>query len=552
MSHSHLHRVGASVIFLSALLIAFDWPTCYSADCDPHGVPAAAEIEDGETIDCNGNGVPDICEVASGQLDFEKAPDLATFMVEHGAVFWTTSADFDGDDDFDLMTGGQIGLVPFENLGGEVFEQLETLEIREHSPHLSGLVSGDLDGDQDMDVVGAVATGGASTHLAAFVNEGGWNFRGPILVHLDVRLNQLVAEKLDEDDFVDLAFVHLSFESTLLATYHVAVALSAGDGTFAPRVDFPIADDPAWFTTVDVDNDDDLDFAIVSGSQQHLEIHVNDGKGSFSRGSVLELPVHPQIVASGELGGGQESDLAIVGFLDRERHLIRLKNQGQGDFTQVGAIEPLPVRGLPIGLAIDDLDGDGRVDIAALSSLATVVRWRLEDGSFAPPQSFPGTDASYSAALRDFNDDGTLDVATAPGWLVSVSYLRSNVNRDCNGNGIPDDCDLQAVGADADGDGILDECAGIRHFLRGDANADVRVDLADPMKTLFHLFGTNVSVACEDSADTDDNGQVNVADAVYALRYLFGGGDAPLEPGPVLCGADPTDDGLRCGSYVCE
>jgi len=46
-------------------------------------------------------------------------------------------------------------------------------------------------------------------------------------------------------------------------------------------------------------------------------------------------------------------------------------------------------------------------------------------------------------------------------------------------------------------------------------------------------------------------GVLSLTDAVYTLRYLFLGGDAPPPPGPVACGPDPTEDALGCDS-ACE
>jgi hypothetical protein len=50
------------------------------------------------------------------------------------------------------------------------------------------------------------------------------------------------------------------------------------------------------------------------------------------------------------------------------------------------------------------------------------------------------------------------------------------------------------------------------------------------------------------AADANDDGQVNIADAIAALGHLFGGaGDLPPPFG--ACGTDPTDDGLTCVTF---
>ena len=50
----------------------------------------------------------------------------------------------------------------------------------------------------------------------------------------------------------------------------------------------------------------------------------------------------------------------------------------------------------------------------------------------------------------------------------------------------------------------------------------------------------------------NDDGRVDIADAVVILGYLFGGEEAL--PGPFgACGSDPTGDALSCRGYPpCE
>ncbi len=82
-------------------------------------------------------------------------------------------------------------------------------------------------------------------------------------------------------------------------------------------------------------------------------------------------------------------------------------------------------------------------------------------------------------------------------------------------------------------------------FVRGDANLDTLVDLSDAVKILAHLF-RGVAVSCEDALDADDNGGLNVTDALTVLEYIFRNGARPPAPFP-LRGVDPTaGDPLGC------
>ena len=85
-------------------------------------------------------------------------------------------------------------------------------------------------------------------------------------------------------------------------------------------------------------------------------------------------------------------------------------------------------------------------------------------------------------------------------------------------------------------------------FTRGDANDDGNVDISDAIKLLAYLFTGGQAPGCLDSGDTNDDGDLNITDSIFLLNYLFTGN---LElPMPVsLCGEDPTADQLDCGAY---
>ena len=83
-------------------------------------------------------------------------------------------------------------------------------------------------------------------------------------------------------------------------------------------------------------------------------------------------------------------------------------------------------------------------------------------------------------------------------------------------------------------------------FVRGDANRDGGVNVADAIAVLGFLFimGTP-PLSCPDAGDANDSGGVDVADAIYLLTFLFSNGPVPPEPYPDP-GPDPTPDPLVC------
>ena len=65
--------------------------------------------------------------------------------------------------------------------------------------------------------------------------------------------------------------------------------------------------------------------------------------------------------------------------------------------------------------------------------------------------------------------------------------------------------------------------------------------LVDAVYLLKGLVGER-DFDCLDAADINDNGRVNLVDAVYLLTWAFNNGDAL--PDPVECGEEDTDDDL--------
>ena len=85
-------------------------------------------------------------------------------------------------------------------------------------------------------------------------------------------------------------------------------------------------------------------------------------------------------------------------------------------------------------------------------------------------------------------------------------------------------------------------------FRRGDCNDDGNVDISDAVFTLGSLFLGDGDPGCDDASDANDVGAVDISDAIATLGVLFlGQGTIPL-PGMDDCGMDPTEDELSCGT----
>ncbi len=97
---------------------------------------------------------------------------------------------------------------------------------------------------------------------------------------------------------------------------------------------------------------------------------------------------------------------------------------------------------------------------------------------------------------------------------VGVEYEAQGVN-DCNGNTIPDECDIAGGNSDdANGNGIPDECE-----CWGDLDGDGDIDLSD-LATLLSNYGMPDGASYEDG-DLDGDGDVDLSD-LAALLSVYG------------------------------
>lgn len=95
----------------------------------------------------------------------------------------------------------------------------------------------------------------------------------------------------------------------------------------------------------------------------------------------------------------------------------------------------------------------------------------------------------------------------------------------------------------------IDDIPPSQEMIRGDANDDGAVTIADASKITNYLYSSGSAPPCLDAADANGDGQLTGADASYITNFLFNGGPAPPAPGPYACGDDYEYE-LGCELYL--
>ncbi|MGE4619016.1 MAG: hypothetical protein AAEJ04_04315 [Planctomycetota bacterium] len=85
-------------------------------------------------------------------------------------------------------------------------------------------------------------------------------------------------------------------------------------------------------------------------------------------------------------------------------------------------------------------------------------------------------------------------------------------------------------------------------FLRGDADSNLRLDLADAIINLVYMSNACPECpipVCPKALDVNDDGRIDIGDGIQLLNFLYLDGQPPQPPYPEA-GIDPTPDALEC------
>ena len=203
--------------------------------------------------------------------------------------------------------------------------------------------------------------------------------------------------------------------------------------SFAPKVDFAVDNAPYSVAAGDLDGDGKPDLAIANTGSDKITVYKNNstpGNISFTARIDHFAGTSPYSVAIGDLNADGKPDLAVV-TQSSTTSLSVMKNVS----TTANILFDAPVNYATLAggfvVAIGDLDGDGKPDLAAANSnVNTVLTLRnLGSGgsmSFGGQQNFGTGNYPVCVSIADFDGDGKPDLVTSNRFSDNISVLKNN------------------------------------------------------------------------------------------------------------------------------
>jgi FG-GAP-like repeat/PASTA domain len=271
---------------------------------------------------------------------------------------------------------------------------------------------GDLNGDGKLDL----ATGNYDNFVSVLLNRGDGSFQAKRDFGVGRHPYSIAIRDLNNDSKQDIATANYDANS-------VSMLLNNGDGSFRANRDYRTGSRPLSIAIGDLNGDGKPDLATANSHSKSVSVLLNRGDGSFQARLDHRAGAGPRSVAIGDLNGDGKLDLAT----GNSETVSVLLNRGDGSFQ---AKRNYGSGGG--GVAIGDLNGDGKPELVTAHPFVTYysgtgavsVLVNRGDGRFRSRLDYATADiAPESVAIGDLNGDGRPDLASAHLEARSVSVL---------------------------------------------------------------------------------------------------------------------------------
>lgn len=385
---------------------------------EPTRSAAAVGAFDGAWTDVTADAIGDTAEwtnkVELADIDSDGAVDL----------LFANGGDYDSP-------GMPVPSRAFLNRGDGTFEDASAAIFGDLKMLVRVIKVADLDGDGDPDII-LGTTYDTQSHLLLGQGDGAFtDVTASNLPAAELSVGDLELGDVDADGDLDIALTDWGDGSPLGAGGRVTLWLNDGAATFTDVTTARMPETLARFSwdmeLVDVDNDWDLDMAVSCKTCSTSLLFLNDGAGMFSDVTADRMPAFTNNYEFAPIDLDGDGFLDLVTINDGEQRSAGLaehvfRNDGTGTFVDA-TDDWWPTAANPgwddnVVVALD-VESDGDADFL-IGSLDGPDRLLINDGSGRLTLATTVFDAvpsrgTLGLALADLNGDGRLDFVEGQG-----------------------------------------------------------------------------------------------------------------------------------------
>ena len=353
-------------------------------------------------------------------------------------------ADIDGDGKTDLVVVNQTAS------SFSVFRNTSTTGTIDGSTYAAkvdfttgttpaGLAIADYDRNGVVDVA---VTNSATDNVSVFRNTstvGAISFAAKVDYATGTQPNIMIGSDMDEDGKVDMVTANnVSGDISVFRNTSTSGAIDAS--SFAAKVDFTAGTQPREVAVGDIDGDDQPDIVVGNASTNNISVFRNTSvpggitTSSFAAKVDFAALIQPEGLEIVDLDGDGKDDVALANFSSSMISVFR-NTSVTGAVTFAARIDY--TSGVqPQDIAIGDIDGDGKPDIAAGNAnfgagvTVSVLRNTSTSGvidanSFAAKVDFTTPLNPVQSMITDVDGDGKPELVSANGGATSISVFQN-------------------------------------------------------------------------------------------------------------------------------
>ncbi len=338
------------------------------------------------------------------------------------------AADIDGDGDMDVLgaDGFNDEIAWFENNGSGSFSAKKVIGSID-APY--SVYSADVDGDGDMDVLAAAEY---ADLIVWYENDGndpiGWT--RSTIANLDGAVKVYAAD-VDGDGDMDVIAGAKGPAGGVSGADKIVLYENDGSGGFSVKTEIDNNSDTYSVYAAHINNDGHMDVLGASEvNPSKIAWYENDGNETFVEYAIdASLPNGRKSVYAAHINNDGHMDVLASSYADNT--IVWYENDGSTPIVWTKRTIDNAFSG-PWSVYAADIDGDGDMDVLGAAIGADEIAWYENNGSgtFSAKQligsSFDGY-AVYASDSSDFDGDGELDVlggANAEGisWFESPGF----------------------------------------------------------------------------------------------------------------------------------